>query len=567
MVKKWVYKAAPPQEDVDRLMTQVGVSETVATLLAQRQITDYDEAKQFFRPSLEHLHDPFLMKGMAEAVDRLQEAFQRREKILVYGDYDVDGTTSVALVYGFLKEYYPNLEFYVPDRYKEGYGVSQKGIEYARDNNFKLIISLDCGIKAVDRVQQAKDWDIDFIICDHHRPGSVLPPAVAILDPKQEDCQYPFTELSGCGVGFKLMQGYCRKFDIPEQKLFTYLDMVAVSIASDIVPVSGENRVLAYFGLKVLNKKPSHGLQALMNLGSGISKMTISSIVFGIGPRINAAGRMAHASGAVELLLARDKEEADILAQRIETKNEIRRNFDTNITAEAISMIENTGGVQAKSTVLFKSDWHKGVIGIVASRCIDKFYRPTIILTESNRKATGSARSVDGFDIYEAISECSDLLEQFGGHRYAAGLTLEIDKVDEFRRRFNKVVEERITEDQLVPRLNIDKKITLDEVNYKLYNILKQMAPFGPENMTPIFVSEDLKITERPRLLKGEHLKFKVVQDGTQQPLEAIGFGFGQYFDLVNSGMRFRMAYSVEENIYMGRKSLQLYVKDIKFEE
>ncbi|BDD00341.1 single-stranded-DNA-specific exonuclease RecJ [Persicobacter psychrovividus] len=567
MVKKWIYKSAAPQEDVDRLMAEVGVSETVASLLAQRSIRNYEEAKAFFRPSLAHLHDPFLMKGMDIAVNRLQEAFQQREKIMIYGDYDVDGTTSVALVYGFIKTLYPNVAFYVPDRYKEGYGVSTKGMEYARDNNFKLIISLDCGIKAVDRIQQAKDYGIDFIICDHHRPGEILPPAIAILDPKQQDCPYPFTELSGCGVGFKFMQGYCQRFDIPERKLFAFLDLVAVSIAADIVPVSDENRVLAHFGLKLLNKKPSHGLKALMNLGGGMNKMSISAIVFGIGPRINAAGRMAHASGAVDLLLAKDEVEAEQLAKQIESKNEIRRNFDSNITAEAIEMIESQGDDNAKSTVLFKSDWHKGVIGIVASRCIDKFYRPTIIMTESNRKATGSARSVNGFDVYEAISECAELLDQFGGHRYAAGLTMDIDKVDAFREKFNRIVAERITEDQLTPQLNVDRRIALNEVNYKLYNILKQMAPFGPENMTPIFVSENLKVVDRPRLLKGEHLKFKVTQDGNEEPIEAIGFGFGQYYDLVSSGMRFRMAYSVEENTYMGRKNLQLYVKDIKFEE
>ncbi|MCG8474928.1 MAG: single-stranded-DNA-specific exonuclease RecJ [Cytophagales bacterium] len=567
MVKKWILKERFEQEPVRRLSEQINVNEILATVLLQRGIRNFEEAKQFFRPSLEDLHDPFMMRDMDVAVERLQLAMKNREKILIYGDYDVDGTTSVALAYKYLKEIYPNCEYYIPDRYKEGYGVSQKGIDYARDNNFKLIVSLDCGIKAIEQVRTAGMYGIDFIICDHHLPGDEFPEALAILDPKRPDCSYPSKDLSGCGVGFKLMQGLTQSLNLSMDKLFSCLDYVAVSIASDIVPIRGENRILAHFGLEVLNKNPSHGLKALIDLCNFKNRITITNIVFGIGPRINAAGRMEHAHSAVELLLAKNSEEAKKFASKIDEKNERRRDFDSSITHEALQMIETDDFLrQSKSTVLFKSDWHKGVIGIVASRCIDKYYRPTVILTESNRKATGSARSVVGFDIHEALIECDDLLEQYGGHMYAAGLTLDISKVDAFRKRFETIVQKRIQEEHLTPRILVDHVIDIKRINQKFFNILRQMAPFGPENMQPVFVSENLRIVDRPRILKEEHLKFRVIQEPDDEPIEVIGFGFAEYFDLISSGMRFKLAYTIEENNFMGNRSLQLYMKDIKFD-
>lgn len=568
MVHRWIYKEKPNAEKVSTLAEEINVEPLMASILVQRNITTYDQAKKFFRPSLDDLHDPFLMEDMDVAIERLENAMHNGEKILVYGDYDVDGTTSVALVYNFLKKRYSRLDYYIPDRYKEGYGLSREGIEWAAEHNINLIITLDCGIKALDMTALAKSKGIDMIICDHHLPGSELPEAYAILDPKRKECRYPYKELSGCGVGFKLLQGYCMKNGIDKSELFEYLDYLAVSIASDIVPVDGENRIFCYFGLEKLNSKPRPGLKALIDVAGLRGRVSISGVVFGIGPRINAAGRMAHAGMAVELLMTDSYREAEQIAIKINQNNEERRNYDSNITQEALHMIESDEkNKKSKSTVLFKSDWHKGVIGIVASRCIDKYYRPTIILTESNNKATGSARSIDGFDVYEAIAQCSDLLDQYGGHMYAAGLTLDISKIAEFKKRFARIVEENVTEEQLIPRIDIDQIIILDEVNYKNYKILKQMAPFGPSNMQPVFVSETLYVTSRPRILKGEHLKFFVRQEGCDVTREAIGFGLAQYFELIDSGMRFKMAYTIEENDFMGQQSLQCYVKDIKFED
>ncbi len=566
MQKRWQFKVFPDPDAVKILEDSLQINETIATLLAQRDIASYNEAHAFFRPTLDQLHDPFLMKDMEAAVDRLKLAMTNNEKILIYGDYDVDGTTAVATAYGFLTEFYDHVEFYIPDRYAEGYGVSKKGIEWAAENDIALIITLDCGIKACDRVQEANQHGIDVIICDHHTPGDELPPALAVLDPKREDCEYPYKHLSGCGVGFKLLQGYCIQNDIAPGKLLDYLDLLAVSIASDIVPITGENRVLTHFGLKKLNQSPRSGLQALINFNKSNREITTSGIVFGIGPRINAAGRMDHAGAAVKLLLAPNSEEARELADQVDTKNDARRNFDTAITEEAFEMIaSNEEFLNAKSTVLYKEDWHKGVIGIVASRCVDKYYRPTVILTESNDKVTGSARSVQGFDVYEAITECSDLLDQYGGHMYAAGVTMDIDKVEEFRIRFEEVVADRITDDQLIPTIEVDTVIFLDEIDTKFHRIIRQMGPFGPKNMQPVFVSENVHAINA-KVLKGEHLKFMVKQEGTDVSFEAIGFGLGQYYDMVDCGMKFHMAYTVEENEFRGHKSLQLYVKDIKFD-
>ena len=567
MQKRWVIKDDLNQEVLSALSEQLDISSSLAGLLVQRDINSFNEAKAFFRPNIDQMHDPFLMKDMDKAVNRLTEAIGNEEKILVYGDYDVDGTTSVATFYGFLSQFYDKLEYYIPDRYKEGYGVSEEGIKYAAENGYTLIVTLDCGIKAVDKIALAKKSGIDVIICDHHTPGEKLPEAFAILDPKREDCDYPYKELSGCGVGFKLLHGFSIQSGVDLNILFDYLDLLAVSIASDIVPLTGENRVMAHFGLKKLNSSPRPGLQALLDLCRGNKLMTISSIVFGIGPRINAAGRMDHAGSAVELLLAKNQEDAKLLADTVNTKNDARRDFDSSITEEAIEMISTNDALsKAKSTVLFKDSWHKGVIGIVASRCIEKFYRPTVILTESNDKVTGSARSVDGFNVYEAISECSELLDQFGGHMYAAGVTMPVDNVDAFRIKFEEVVSKKITKDQLTPSIYVDSILDLEEIDRKFYNIISQMAPFGPKNMQPLFVTKNIQASN-VKLLKEQHLKFTAKQAGTNIAIEAIGFGLGDYYDLVNCGLEFGMAFTIEENDFRGQNTLQLFVKDIKFED
>jgi len=567
MTTRWIYRDEVDEFAADQLAQEINVNPIIARILLQRNIKNFDQAKRYFRPSLDQLHDPFLMRDMEKALDRIKMAMEADERIMIYGDYDVDGTTSVSLVYGFLKNFYTNIEFYIPDRYKEGYGISQTGLEYAAEHNIKLIITLDCGIKAMDMTDLANQKGIDMIICDHHLPGDTLPKAHAILDPKMEDCPYPYKELSGCGVGFKLLQGFCEKFGYDPDLLYDYIDLVAVSIAADIVPITGENRVLAYHGLKKLNENPRLGLNALIKLAGIRNAVNISSIVFGIGPRINASGRMDHAKSAVDLLLADNYKTIESLAEVLDTKNVQRRNFDNIITTEAIEMIEQEDPIEDhKSTVLYKDDWHKGVIGIVASRCIDKFYRPTIILTESNGKATGSARSVDGFDIYAAISQCSDLLEQYGGHMYAAGLTMDIDNVEAFKKKFERIVAESISEEQLVPLIEIDSVIDLQDINFKFFNVVEQMAPFGPGNMQPVFVSHQLHVSGRPRVLKGQHLKFYVKQNEDDTSMEAIGFGQAEYYEMIASGMRFSMAYYIEENNYLGNKTLQLRVRDIRFD-
>ncbi|NVK85077.1 MAG: single-stranded-DNA-specific exonuclease RecJ [Cytophagia bacterium] len=567
MQKRWIFNEDLDANAVNTLHEELGVSQTLAKLIHQKGINTYEEARTFFRPSLDQLHDPFLMKDMDKAVNRLTEGIANDENILVYGDYDVDGTTAVATFYGFLSKFYHKLEYYIPDRYKEGYGVSEEGIQYASQNGYSLIVTLDCGIKAVEMVALANEQGIDVIICDHHTPGEELPAAHAVLDPKQVDCDYPYKELSGCGVGFKLLQGFCIQSGVEIEELYQFLDLLAVSIASDIVPITGENRVLAYFGLKKLNQSPRPGLKALIDLCKGNRDLTISGIVFGIGPRINAAGRMDHAGSAVALLLAKDEDEANLLAEMVNNKNDARRDFDSNITEEAIQMISSNNDLtHAKSTVLYKEDWHKGVIGIVASRCIEKFYRPTVILTESNDKVTGSARSVDGFDVYAAISECSDLLDQFGGHMYAAGVTMSIENVAAFQKKFEEVVSRQITDEQLIPSLYVDTIIGLEEIDRKFFNIVNQMAPFGPQNMQPMFMAEQIQASN-VKLLKDQHLKFTAKQEGTNVAYDAIGFGLGDYYDLVNCGLKFQMAFTIEENDFRGHKTLQLFVKDIKFDD
>jgi single-stranded-DNA-specific exonuclease len=565
MEKRWVYKPAPDPVTVNGLSEAVKINTTLATILVQRGQQDFSAAKSFFRPSMGELHNPFLMKDMDKAVSRIEKAILNKEKILIYGDYDVDGTTSVAMFYGFLSTKYSSLDFYIPDRYKEGYGVSSQGIEFAKENNFSLIITLDCGIKSVDKIQLANSYGIDFIICDHHNPGEELPAAIAVLDPKRKDCTYPFKELSGCGVGFKLLQAYCLKNAMDTDELYCYLDLLAISIASDIVPIIEENRILTYYGLKRINENPRPGLKALKEVAGFKRALDVTNVVFGLGPRINAAGRIAHAKTAVHLLISKTAEEAQDYAKKIDEKNLLRRDFDSTITQEALSMIEQDLLMkEAKSTVLFKNDWHKGVIGIVASRCIEKYYRPTIILTESNNFATGSARSVFGFDVYEAISKCSDLLEHFGGHMYAAGLTLKLDNVEAFRERFEEAVSEVITEDQLSPQIEVDQKIMFNMINERFYRIIEQMAPFGPGNMQPVFVSENVVDDGRSKVLKEQHLKLSIKQ-GDSASLNAIGFGMAAYYKRISSKEPFHICYNISENEYNGTKTLQLIIKDIKF--
>ena len=567
MDQRWIIKNTPENGKVEQLSKEINVNPVLSSVLIQRGIDTYKKAKFYFRPSLDSLHDPFLMEDMDLGIERLNRAIHNAENILVYGDYDVDGTTSVALVFSYLKKIYSNVHYYIPDRYEEGYGISKNGIEWADKNNINLIISLDCGIKAVEMTKLANKKGIDLIICDHHLPGSTLPEAYAILDPKRKECKYPYKDLSGCGVGFKFLQGFAIYNNLDVAEVFEYLDFLAVSIASDIVPVNGENRILSYFGLEKLNSNPRPGLKALIDVAGLRGKVTLSGIVFGIGPRINAAGRMTHAGLAVELLISDSYKKAEHTALKINSNNNERRSFDSNITQEALKMIESDDKLKnAKSTVLFKNDWHKGVIGIVASRCIDKYYRPTVIITKSKNKATGSARSVDGFDVYEAISQCSDLLDQYGGHMYAAGLTMDVDKIASFQKRFEKIVEEKITDEQLIPHLDIDQVVPIEIATSKFLEILKQMAPFGPANLQPLFVSENLFVTNRPRILKEDHLKFYVHQEGIDTVIETIGFGLAPYFELINSGMRFKMAYAIEENNYLDQNSIQFIAKDIKFD-
>ncbi|TRX62796.1 single-stranded-DNA-specific exonuclease RecJ [Fulvivirga sp. M361] len=566
--KRWAFEPTPDPELISQLSKAINTSAPLATILCQRNITTFNEAKTFFNPSLDQLHDPFLMKDMDRAVHRIWDAIEKQEKVLIYGDYDVDGTTSVALFFGFLNSFYTSCDFYIPDRYSEGYGISQQGIDWAYENNVALIIALDCGIKSVELTTYAKDKGIDLIICDHHRPGDILPPAVAILDPKREDCSYPFKELSGCGIGFKLMQALLDQKPELDIDPLDFLDLVAVSIASDIVPVSGENRVLAYYGLKRLNAEPRPGLKALMDLAGIHRGITVTGIVFGLAPRINAAGRISHAKMAVNLLLADSIEEAGQLASKLNIKNNTRKDFDAGITQEALAMIEQNDELRlSKSTVLYKEDWHKGVIGIVASRCIEKYHRPTIILTASNNKATGSARSVPGFDVYNAISSCSEVLEQYGGHKYAAGLTLEIDKIAEFQQRFEEEVSRTITDEQLIPRIDIDCTLDPDHITDKFLKVLERMAPFGPENLRPVFASTNCEIVGSVRILKEEHLKFTVKRKGGVKKWEAIAFKQATRYDLLCSGKPFRLAYTVEENEYKGLKSIQLNVKDLRFDQ
>jgi single-stranded-DNA-specific exonuclease len=552
----------------------LGIDEILANLLVQRGITTYDEAKNFFRPSLEHLHDPFLMKDMDKAVDRLQKAMNDGEKILIYGDYDVDGTTAVALIYTYLKNFInkKKIEFYIPDRYDEGYGISYKGIDYAAENGFGLVIVLDCGIKAVEKIEYANQRGVDFIICDHHRPDDVIPNAVAVLDSKRPDCEYPYKELSGCGVGFKLITALSMRLGRPIEEVYELLDYVAVSIAADIVPITGENRVLAYFGLIQLNKNPRPGIAAVLRQTEQKNalerELTISDLVFLIGPRINAAGRLEKASDSVRLLLATNKDHAEKLATSINSLNEKRREFDNAITEEALQMIDADEKMRnAKSTVIFNENWHKGVIGIVASRLTDSYYRPTIVLTRSGNLITGSARSIKNFDIYDAIDDCSDLLEHFGGHKYAAGLSLKPENLKEFSERFEKYVSEHLEEDDLTPELNVDIEMDFTNITPKFVRILKQFAPFGPGNLSPVFLTRNVVDAGFSRAVGNrKHLKLSVMQQGnTDYVFSGIAFQKGDLYERIHEKEPFTMCYYIEENFWQGKTTLQLNVKDIKF--
>lgn len=566
---KWILKEQADPEKVERLCAEVGIDRVLSSLLVHRGVETFEQARAFFRPSLDDLHDPFLIKDMDNAVERLHKALEGSEKILIYGDYDVDGTTAVALMFSFLKRFTSKVDFYIPDRYDEGYGVSIKGIDWAAENGFSLIITLDCGIKAIDKVAHAKELGIDMIICDHHLPELELPAAVAVLDPKREDCHYPFNDLSGCGVGFKLVQAYSQKYGVAFETLIPLLDLLVVSISSDLVTMVGENRTLAYFGLKRLNESPREGLLAMINLSNTEpGHISIDDIVFKIGPRINAAGRMESGRLAVELLTAQDMRKAMSIGEKINESNNDRKNIDREITREALEMVEKgTCLAHENATVVYNPKWNKGVVGIVASRLVEAYYKPTIVLTKSNGFITGSARSVGGFDLYEAIESCADLLENFGGHVYAAGLTLKEENLEEFSSRIDNFVKGKITPEMLVPAVEIDEKLDFAQITPKFFRILKQFQPFGPGNSNPVFVTENVYDAGNGRKVGagGVHMKLDLIQES--QPyhqIAAIAFNMSDYYDYIKSGNALDVCYSIVENYYRGNSTIQLRVRDIR---
>lgn len=565
--KQWI----PIETDeaaVRDLQNALKINPIFCQLLVQRGIKTYDEAKLFFRPKLEHLHDPFLMKNMETAVLRLEKAIKHKERILLYGDYDVDGTTSVALMYTFLKKHHTSsLDYYIPHRYKEGYGISYQGIDFAVEHDYSLVIAMDCGIKAIDKIAYAKSKNIDFIICDHHLPEEKVPDAVAVLDPKQADCPYPYKELSGCGVAFKLVQAYVEKNDFPFTEVTDLLDLLTVSIACDIVPITGENRVLAYYGLQRLNKNPRLGLRTLIATANRSYPLSISDVVFGLGPMINAAGRISDAKEAVRLLLSQDKNKAKENAEKLRHENIKRKAFEQLITTEATQKITaNPDWHTRKTIVLYNEDWHKGVLGIVASRMVETFHRPTVILAKSEDKIVGSARSVMGFDIHDALKSCEDLFINFGGHQYAAGLTIKAANLTAFQERFETIVAQRITAEQLTPKVKVHASINFEQLSPKFWNILKQFAPFGPGNRRPVFSTANVINTGQSRLLKEKHIKLKIQQASVSATAvqNAIAFNFADYFPYIRDKKSFQMCYAIEENTWQGTKSLQLNVKDIK---
>lgn len=559
MSVKWTLQKTDPRE-VDQLSKDLGVNHIIAHLLVLRGITKYDQAEHFFRPQVNHLHNPFLMKGMLQAVERIQLAIKRKEKILIYGDYDVDGTTSVSMMYCFLSRFLEQVGYYIPDRYTEGYGISFQGIDYAQLEGYSLIISLDCGIRAIKQVEYASNKGIDFIICDHHTPGPNIPRAISVLNPKQSKCKYPYKELSGCGVGFKLIQAISEKENIGFNEIAEYLDLLAVSIASDIVEMKGENRVLAFYGLRIINQSPRPGLQAIIDKSGKTGELSISDVVFRIAPRINAAGRIDHGKKAVEILIENNSSRATELAEVIENYNVERRELDKNITKEALKMVD----LNKKSTVVYGQDWNKGVIGIVASRLIEKHYRPTIVLSEKGEELTGSARSVKGFDVYEALLQCEHLLEKFGGHKYAAGLTIRKQHLNTFIDEFEKVVSKSITKDQMLEEIKVDMEIDINDINYKLYNIIKQFAPFGPKNRAPVFLSRGLTNSVKGRRVGKNKDHLSILLNTNNNKITSIGFGMADDFDKIRDNKKFNICYSIDENHWNGTTDLQLRLKGIK---
>ena len=560
---RWTLKPKPEKEKIDHLAKELQVNTIIAELLCQRNIATYKEAKQYFRPSLDDLHNPFLMKDMKVAVTRIENAIVNKENILIYGDYDVDGTTAVSLVSSYLKTIYEHIATYIPDRYKEGYGISYQGIDFAQDNDFSLIIALDCGIKAIEKIAYAKDKNIDFIICDHHKPGKEIPKAVAILNPKREDCNYPFDELCGCGVGFKLIQALGVSRNQHMAHFVPYLDLVATAIAADIVPMNGENRTLAYLGLQVINQNPRNGIKALIHQTKK-TVLTITDVVFIIAPRINAAGRIKHGNYAVELLTEMDFDTAIEFAAAIEIFNAERKELDKKITNEALIQIIDNEEENRFSSVVFQKDWHKGVIGIVASRLIEKFYRPTLVFTQSGDKLAASARSVKGFDVYNALEKCSDFIEQFGGHKYAAGLTLLPENYINFKNKFEEVVGNTIDKTLLTPEISIDAAIDLSEITPKFFRIIQQMAPFGPQNMKPTFKTSCVRDNGYGKKVGGDknHLKLTVFQGENTKSFNAIGFNLGPKMDIVQND--FDIVYALDKNEWNGHTSIQLVLKDLK---
>lgn len=567
MEKRWVPTSICNDDTVKNIAEQLNIDRSLAQILVQRNICDFDQAKYFFRPELAHLYDPFLMKDMDKAIQRIENALSSHEKILIYGDYDVDGTTSVALAYSFFSQLTQNIEYYIPDRYLEGYGISTAGIDYANENGFSLIIALDCGIKSLDKVDYANSFGIDFIICDHHLPGEEIPKAVAVLDPKRLDCDYPFKELAGCGIGFKLAQAYAQKHNLPDETYLQYLDLVMVSIAADIVPVVGENRILAYYGLKKLNTNPCEGLRALMEVSGKTENYTITDVVFTLGPRINAAGRIDHAKHAVAMLLCQVDSNSLEQSESINLKNTERKTYDQDITREALALIGDSDIlINRKTTVVFNENWHKGVIGIVASRLTEKYYRPTIVLTKSNGQVAGSCRSVVGFDLYEALSGCADLLDQYGGHKFAAGLTMQEHNVEALANKFEEIVSASITEELLTPMIKIDAEIELAQIDGKFFRVLSQMGPFGPENLSPVFVSNHVYLDRAPMAVGANHLKINIKQQNSPT-FECIAFGLGEFQNLLQPKVPFSVCYTIEENVWREKRRLQLNIKGIKIKE
>jgi single-stranded-DNA-specific exonuclease len=572
MQKRWLIKDIPAQNKIDTLAQALNIEPALATILLQRNISTFEEAQHFFRPSLNDLHDPFLMKDLQEAVDRINVAMEKNQKIMIYGDYDVDGTTAVAVMWNVMIEHYKNIEFYIPDRYAEGYGVSSQGIEYAHAQNVQLIIALDCGVKANEKVDFANSLGIDFIVCDHHTPGETLPKCL-VLDPKRADCQYPYKELSGCGVGFKLLQGLCIANDWETTTLFEQLDLLAISIGADIVPITGENRILCYFGLQLLNAKPRPGIAEILRVAGKTLPLTLTNVVFIIAPRINAAGRIHTGKKAVSLMISEDQEELKTIAESINENNSERKDLDQLITAEALEQIENDSTFESKiTTVVFQEDWHKGVIGIVASRLIENHYRPTIVLTESNGKATGSARSIRGLDIHAALEKCTDLLEQFGGHTFAAGMTMPLENVESFKVKFETVVQSMIAKEDLVPQQIVDYALNFNEIFHekellnkipKFKRIISQLEPHGPGNMKPVFVSHNVYVKSF-KVLKDVHLKLILGQPNSKVTIDAIAFNMIDKLDIIESNLPIEVLYTLESNVWRELETLQLNVKDIR---